>query len=194
MYITEEELGQIFPKCPAAKRGAYAEALSTAMDEGDIGTVTRAAAFLGQIGLESGQLRWWTEFERDSNPGFVEYERGRRKTILGNVNPGDGARYKGRGPIQLTGRNNYRAAGEALGLDLEGDPEQVATNPEVGFAVAVWYWNSRNLNDEADDIAAEGERAWKRITKAINGGYLGHAERTEFYHRALEVLGASVWV
>lgn len=193
MLITAEELGFIMPKCPKAKLEVYAEALSGVMGEHEVSTVTRAAAFLGQIALESGQLRYWTELERRSNPGFKKYEQGRLKRILGNVHPGDGARYRGRGPIQLTGRNNYRAAGKWLDMDLEENPELVA-EPATGFAVAVWYWMSRDLNDEADKIAAEGVRAWKRITKKINGGYLGHDERTAFYHRALEVLGVPMWI
>jgi putative chitinase len=72
--------------------------------------------------------------------------------ILGNKKVGDGERYHGRGFIQLTGRDNYRMAGEALGLDLLNNPE-LAAKPEVASKIAIWYWNSRvkpnvqNFND-----------------------------------------------
>jgi putative chitinase len=101
---------------------------------------------------------------------------------LGNTQPGDGKRYKGRGPIQLTGRNNYRKAGAALHLDLESKPE-LAAQPDVGYRVAGWFWKTHGLNELAD----KGE--FVQITKRVNGGTHGLARREEFYKRAKEVLG-----
>ena len=100
---------------------------------------------------------------------------------LGNTQPGDGMRFKGRGPIQLTGRANYRAAGKALGLDLEHNPKQAAS-PEVGFRTAAWFWNSRNLNS----LRTQGD--FRGITKRVNGGYNGLADREAYYKRALNAL------
>jgi putative chitinase len=100
---------------------------------------------------------------------------------LGNTQPGDGKRYKGRGPIQLTGRSNYRAAGAALGLDLEENPVQAST-PAAGFRVAAWYWSSRNINEPAD------RSDFETVTRRINGGLNGYADRTRYYSRALELL------
>jgi predicted chitinase len=102
---------------------------------------------------------------------------------LGNTQPGDGRRYKGRGPIQITGRANYRAAGKALGLPLEQNPK-LAENPEVGFRLAAWYWKSRGLNKYADG----SQSGFDKITKRINGGYNGKADRDQFYRKALKEL------
>jgi len=155
----------------------YALELSRAMAAAQINTVTRAAMFLGQLALESGELRYMEEIEDGS-----AYEG---RDDLGNVEDGDGQRYKGRGPIQLTGRDNYHAAGRALSLPLEGHPEMVAT-AAVGFRVAAWYWTSRDLNTVADALD------FRAVTKAINGGYSHHDRREGYYHRALEVLGQFV--
>jgi predicted chitinase len=158
---------------------AYAPHLARAMSAAGITTVTRAAAFLGQLAHESAELRYMEEIADGS-----AYE-GRAE--LGNVQPGDGKRFKGRGPIQLTGRNNYRAAGMALGLNLEREPH-LAAMPEVGFRVAAWYWSRYRLNDLADALDFRG------ITRAINGGYNGLEQRLGYYHRALEVLGRAAKV
>ncbi|MCY1077094.1 glycoside hydrolase family 19 protein [Archangium lansingense] len=91
--------------------------------------------------------------------------------------------YKGRGPIQLTGRNNYRAAGQALGIDLEGNPTRAA-DVDVGFRTAAWFWNSRSLNPLAD------QGNFREITRRINGGFNGLAAREAYYARAKQVLGA----
>lgn len=152
----------------------YAPLLAAAMREASINTVTRGAAFIGQLAHESGEFRYMEEIADGS-----AYEG---RLSLGNINPGDGRRYKGRGPIQITGRENYRKAGLALGIDLEASPN-LAALPEVGFRVAGWYWNSRGLNALADALD------YRAVTRAINGGYTGLAERVAYYNRALEVLG-----
>jgi predicted chitinase len=146
------------------------------MKEHDINTPKRQAAFLAQLAHESRELRYMEEIASGA-----AYE-GRKD--LGNTQPGDGKRYKGRGPIQLTGRANYRAAGKALGLDLEEHPEKAAT-PDLGCRVAGWFWTTRGLNALAD----RGD--FKQITRRINGGYHGLANRQRYYQRALEVLKAA---
>jgi putative chitinase len=128
---------------------------------------------VAQLAHESGGFKFFEELASGA-----DYE-GRRD--LGNVNPGDGVRFKGRGPIQLTGRANYRAAGQALGLDLERNPE-LAARPDVGFRVAAWYWQSRNISEAAN----AGD--FNRVTKLVNGGYNGLADRERYYQRALSAL------
>lgn len=129
---------------------------------GILDTGLRLAHFMGQCAHESGGFRYMEEIASGQ-----AYE-GRKD--LGNVVPGDGRRYKGRGPIQLTGRANYRAFSREVGIDFESHPEIVAF-PSIGLMAAVRYWNSRNLNTlaDADDLVG--------VTRKINGGTNGLEDR-----------------
>lgn len=171
--VTLQQLRAIMPQLSQAKAEQYLPHLNRAMAEANINTRERKAAFLAQLAHESGQFRYFEELASGR-----AYE-GRRD--LGNTQPGDGVRYKGRGPIQITGRANYRAAGRALGIDLENNPRRAA-DPDVGFRVAAWFWNSRNLNSLAD------AGNFREITRRINGGFNGLADRQAYHRRALEVL------
>ncbi len=173
--ISAAQLRAIMPNLSAADADRYLPYLNAAMAEGHINSPRRQAAFLAQLAHESGQLRYFEEIASGA-----AYE-GRRD--LGNTQPGDGVRFKGRGPIQLTGRSNYAAAGAALGLDLINHPE-IAATPAVGFRIAQWFWNSRNLNSYAD------AGNFDAITLRVNGGYNGKASRDAYYARARQVLGA----
>ncbi len=173
--VSTAQLRAIIPTLSQARAERLLPYLNKAMVEGGITTPKRKAAFLAQLAHESVGL---TAFEEYASGAAYE---GRK--VLGNIYPGDGVRYKGRGPIQLTGRSNYRAAGRALGIDLEGNPKRAA-DIDVGFRVAVWFWNSRNLNAYAD------ARNFDTITYRINGGYNGKASRDTYYARARSVLGA----
>lgn len=173
--ISVEQLRRIMPNLSLPRARQYLPFLNSAMNEGGITTPKRRAAFLAQVAHESGQLRFFEEIASGA-----QYEG---RLDLGNVRPGDGRRYKGRGPIQLTGRTNYRAAGRALGIDLEGNPRRAA-DPDVGFRVAAWYWRTRGLNALAD----QGD--FRTITERINGGTRGLADRQRFWERAKAVLGA----
>lgn len=172
-------MAQIFPRLPRSKAAAYLPHFRAACEEAGISTRARLAAFAAQLGHESGDLRFWEEL----GDYCVAYDTGRLAERLGNTPEadGDGCRYKGRGPIQLTGLANYRAAGRALGIDLEALPELAGT-PGVGFRVAAWYWTSRGLNALAD----RGD--FDSITRRINGGLNGKADRDRRHALALEVL------
>lgn len=142
-------------------------------------TEDRIAMWVAQIGHESGGLRYMEELADGS-----EYEG---RTDLGNNQQGDGPRYKGRGPIQVTGRANYTALSEwAYKLGYVPTPTYFVDNPEElasdehGFNGVTWYWTTqRPMNDAAD--AKDLERA----TRYVNGGLNGLASRQEFYNGAL---------
>jgi predicted chitinase len=172
--ITAAQLKAIMPNC---KHPEYLDNINAALVEGSINTCLRQAAFLAQLAHESGQLVYMEELASGA-----AYE-GRKD--LGNTQVGDGKRFKGRGPIQLTGRANYRAAGQALGIDLEANPEQVKT-PDVGFRTSVWFWTTHKLNDLADQGTLT---SFRQITKKINGGTNGQADREQFWDKAKNVLG-----
>lgn len=163
---------------PLARAQKWAPALTLAMEAGQINTRLRIAAFLAQIGHESGSLYYVKELGGSSY--FAKYD-GRKD--LGNTEPGDGARFAGRGLIQVTGRNNYGRASKALFGDdrLLKNPE-LLEQPEWAAKSAVWYWTTRNLNALADGGQITD------ITRAINGGINGLEDRKARYHYALKVL------
>lgn len=171
--VTDDELRRIMPNCPAARRTDYLPFIQQAMQEFLITSYWREAAFLAQLAHESGELRYMEEIASGS-----AYE-GRRD--LGNTQPGDGKRYKGRGPIQLTGRANYKKYGDLLGLDLVNNPTIAATK-EVGFRIAGQFWKLNGLNELAD------QQKFETITRRINGGLNGQPDRVKYYNRAKQVL------
>lgn len=202
--VTDSELGQIMPNLPADKRALYIAPLQAAMNEFGINTYLREAAFLAQLAHESMELKAWSENLNYSAQGLLKvfpkyfktsalanaYARQPQKIAsrvyasrMGNGDEasGEGWKYRGRGPIQLTGKSNYTAYGQTLSLDLVGNPDSVAT-PEVGFRVAAAFWNSNGLNALADRQDFVG------ITRKINGGTNGLDDRTRFYNRAKQVL------
>ena len=122
------------------------------------------AAFLGQCAHESAKFTTTKEFADGS-----QYE-GRKD--LGNVKPGDGVRYKGRGFIQITGRANYTAAAKDLGIDLVNHPE-LAEKPDVAAKVSLWYWKTR-VQPKISNFANT-----KAVTKKVNGGVNGLQDRTK---------------
>jgi putative chitinase len=171
--LTAKQLQAIMPHMPDERVKKFLDPLNDTMREYHIDTPLRRAAFLAQLAHESGEFKYMEEIASG------EAYEGRKD--LGNTQPGDGKRYKGRGPIQLTGRSNYRKAGKALGLDLEGHPE-LAAEPKNGCLIAGWFWDTRKLNDLAD------KKDFTTITKRVNGGLRGLENREKFYKKALEVL------
>lgn len=171
--VTPEQLQKIVPGLTAERAAEVAPHLNRAMAEAGIDNPQRKAAFVAQLAHESGGFKYMEEIASGR-----AYE-GRRD--LGNTQPGDGERFKGRGFIQVTGRANYAAASKALGEDFVNHPERAGTL-ENAARVAAWYWNSRGLNEKADRGDFDG------ITKSINGGYNGKADRDHYYSRALDAL------
>ena len=170
--ITPAILQQIMPTLRTDKAVQLVPHLSLAMERYNILGTLRESAFLAQLAHESGGLHYWEEIASGA-----AYEG---RVDLGNTRPGDGRKYKGRGPIQLTGRANYRRAGVMLGLNLEDYPDQVTTHA-IGCLVAAWFWADKKLNELADEGT---EDAFRRITRRVNGGYNGWQDRLTYYKRA----------
>jgi len=172
--VLESELRKIMPM--AGKRiPIFLEPLNLAMEEFEINNILRQAAFLAQIAHESGELKYVKELASGE-----AYDTGRLAAKLGNTPDadGDGQKYKGRGLIQLTGRNNYRDCGIALGLDLLSEPE-LLEQPINACRSAGWFWKSHGLNELAD------VPDFIQITKIINGGFNGWEHRQAYYAIAL---------
>lgn len=176
MPVNAQQLLQILPNA-GAKAGVFAPALNTAMGRYQIVGLQRVAAFIAQIGHESGHLRYVRELWGPT-PVQARYE-GRED--LGNTQQGDGFKFRGRGLIQITGRANYAECGEALGLDLISQPE-LLEQPEWAAKSAAWFWSTRGLNTLAD----AGD--FERITRRINGGLNGLADRLALWEKARAVL------
>jgi predicted chitinase len=182
--LTDDSLKQIMPNLSDAKRSAYVPHLQSAMKEFEIVSPLREAAFLAQIAHESGEFRWMEEIWGPTATQKRYEPPTELAAQLGNTELGDGKRFKGRGPIQITGRDNYRRFGDLLGLDLVSNPEAAAA-PEVGFRIAGLYWKRRGLNELAD----VGD--FEKITRRINGGLNGQSDRLKYYARAKEVFGVA---
>lgn len=171
--VTPEQLQRAIPYS-GARAHSFAAPLTAAMLEFGIDTPLRQAAFLAQVAHESGSLRYTLEIAS----GDAYEGRG----DLGNLQPGDGRRFKGRGLLQITGRANYARCGTGLGLDLLRSPE-LLESPAGACRSAGWYWKVRNLNQYAD------RDAFGSLTKAINGGYNGLDERCAAWCAARKALG-----
>ena len=182
--LTTEQLQAIMPLLPAAKRATLFPFLTAAVNEFGIDQPARTAAFLAQLAHESAQFRFMEEIWGPTAAQRRYEPPGKLAGDLGNTDAGDGRRFKGRGPIQITGRANYRRFGDLLGLDLVSGPEQAAL-PDVAFRIAGLYWSKKGLNELADRVTAE---AFREITRRINGGFNGLVERERFYETAKAVL------
>lgn len=183
---------------------SWLEPLTAAFTRFEINTPERQAAFIGQCAHESANFKtlqenlnysakglnatWPSRFpsEAEAQPYHRQPEKIANKVYsgrMGNLEEGDGWKYRGRGLIQLTGKDNYRLASDALGVDFIADPDLVLTK-EYAALTAAWYWNKRGLNKEADAKDFTG------MTKKINGGVIGLADRVAHINTALGVLTA----
>lgn len=168
-------LAQLLKIMPYAHDRApdFLDSLNATMDEFEINTPARQAAFLSQIGHESGQLRYVRELASGA-----AYEG---RVDLGNSEPGDGERFRGRGLIQITGRRNYIACGTALDVDCIEQPELLEL-PNNACRSAGWFWQTHGLNglaDAGDQVA---------VTRRVNGGTNGLADRLALFAVAERVL------
>lgn len=174
-------LRAIAPRIGGAKGQKQAEiidavgaVLADTLAKYEINSDLRVAHFLAQAAHECDGFCTTQEYASGA-----AYE-GRKD--LGNTQPGDGKRYKGRGLFQLTGRANYKKFGERMDLDLENDPE-IGAEPATSLAIACEYWKDKKLNEFADDDDIE------TITRKINGGLNGLDDRENYLEKAKKVLG-----
>ena len=186
--ITEEQLKKIYKNCKPDKLKFYCEAFNKVFPQFNINTPKRIAAFLGQVAVESGELRYDKELPSKWNkknpkdpkePTGTLYE-GRKN--LGNVQAGDGPKFIGRGVLQLTGRANYADYSKKLGIDLIANPDLAAT-PEISVKIACQYFKDRGLLALAD--------AWNldEITRRVNGNAKLHLkERIAYSEVARNIL------
>lgn len=181
--LTQEQFRKIFPRCAASRVAQYLNFLNAAMRECGIVSRRRAAAFCAQVGHESMDFKYMEEIASGA-----AYE-GRRD--LGNTQPGDGRRFKGRGPIQTTGRTNYTQAARALDLPLLDEPQLLA-QPQHGFRASAFWWKANKCNALADQLTGVGDardlQRFDKITRRVNGGYNHREERQRRYVAALRVL------
>lgn len=209
--LTEDQLLACLPRVPDVE--IWTAALNEAMTRFDITTIERIAAFLAQVGHESGDCRRLVE-SLDYSPGRLTAVWPRRFPTLqhaapyahqperlanlvyanrlgnGPVTSGDGWHFRGRGLMQITGRGNYRSTGLALGLDFEFHPELLET-PLPAALAAAQFWASRGLNELADNrVNDDDDEDFVRICIAINGGRTGLAERRANWARTKAALAA----
>jgi putative chitinase len=182
--------------------GKWLEPLQETFEKYQINTPKRQACFIGQCMHESGGFKFLKENLNYSAKALMatwpsrfpdmdmaeKYERQPEKIAnkvysgrMGNTEDGDGAKYIGRGLIQLTGKDNYKAFGEAIGEDLVANP-QLVEQPRYAALSAGWFWNKRGLNALADDMDIT------TLTVRINGGKIGIEDRIAKINKALDIL------
>ena len=202
MAVTLEQLDSFFENTDTELLETLVDPLNAALDRYEINTPERVAMFMAQVGHESGGLKRREEnlnysaqrltqvfpkYFRDVDPN--DYARNPEKIanrVYGNrmgngdEDSGDGYRYRGRGFIQLTGKNNYTAFANAMGMTLDEAVDYLSTAEGAAMSAA-WFWDMRNLNADADrgDVVT--------VTKKINGGTIGLHERQALYKEALGI-------
>ena len=206
--LTAGQFADLFPRC--SDPDGWVDAMNEVFPKYEINTNRRVAAFLAQCGHESGGWRTFSEnlnysakaldavfgkYFKRAGRDAEDYARQPEKIANvvyanrmdnGDTASGDGWRYRGRGPIQLTGKHNYAKFSDDMDVDAVNNPDMVSEDKEVALLSAIWYWNSNKLNRYADsgDI--------KTLTKRINGGYIGLEDRIHHWEMCLEALGEDV--
>lgn len=185
--ITVSQLATVCQAAPRKRLEAVAVPLNLALMLADATATLRASMFLAQIAHESAEFRYLEEIASGS-----AYEG---RADLGNTQPGDGVRFKGRGWFQLTGRRNYGRAQAALGIPLVEHPE-LAAHPENAAKVAAWYWrNAEDRKRQVHDLNVFADaRDVRGCTLIVNGGVNGLDQRQAYYARALTATAAPLAV
>jgi putative chitinase len=200
--ITKEQLQSFFEDTKENIIDSFVDPLNKAMEHFEINTTNRIAMFIAQVGHESAGLtatkenlnykaatlsKVFPKYFRDKNTEEYEHNPEKIANLVysnrmgnGDEDSGDGYKYRGRGLIQLTGHDNYKHFADNMGISLDEAVSYLET--EEGAAMsAAWFWNSRHLNEVADNGNVI------KATKLINGGTIGLEERTALYEEALKV-------
>lgn len=175
--LSEAQIRAMMPLA-GGRLDAHLPYINPALAEGRIDTPKRIAAFMTQLAHESGEYRYMEEIADGR-----AYET---RIDLGNTPDydGDGPRYKGHGPIQITGQDAHRRCGQALGLDLIKDPLLI-TLPQHATRSAVWFWN-----DKVGGLSVLADHDWIiTISRFVNGGYNGLQDRLKYWKRNREIMG-----
>jgi len=204
--ITVEQFHKLFPNCVDPQ--GWVTAMESVLPSHGINTPDRIASFLAQCGHESGG---WTKFEENLNYGapgllsiFKKYfpnetvanQYARKPEMIANrvyagrmgngvPESGDGWKYRGRGPIQITGKSNITAFAKKLVPDWQkviDNPALISSDKNISLLSAIWFWDTNNLNKYADAKDIKG------MTRVINGGYNGLDERIKLYNEAIHLL------
>jgi len=174
MTITTE---QLYEACKGnvtrIKLQLYTPILNKYMIMYNITTTQRMSMFIANLLVESGRFNYVKELANG-----LAYEH---RKDLGNINDGDGVKYKGRGLIQITGRNNYTLLTKDFKVDFITHPE-LLEQPEYAVRSACWYWSTHKLNEIADTLN------FKQTVKLINGGLNGYDVRLNYYNQLIKVL------
>ena len=186
------------------------QALVDVLPKYNINTIDRVAAFMAECSHESGNF---TVLEENLNYSWQQlrkvfpryfptdalaqqyhrqpekianrvYDDANRQSKLGNTQPGDGWKYRGRGVIQLTGKNNYTAFAASIGQTLDQTVEYLKTK-DGALESACWFWNNRKINPVADTKNIDA------VSKLVNGGDIGLAERRDLYNKSVKILNES---
>ncbi|MGM3162712.1 glycoside hydrolase family 19 protein [Dickeya undicola] len=204
--ISQEKLKKVMTAASTDDLALFQPALQQECNAAEINTPLRFAHFVAQIAHESNELRARVENLNYSAKGlrsvFGRYfttdemaaQCERKPESIANIvyanrlgngatETGDGWKYRGRGLIQLTGRDNYHICGSAIGQDLVTNPDLISQNPSVSVAAAIWFWKKNGLNALADQDDING------ITRRINGGLNGLADRKDYLAKAKRAFG-----
>jgi putative chitinase len=173
MRLDYDTLRKCLPYAKPDNLKLYLDPLNETFEKFEINTPERISAFIAQIAHESGSFRYTEEIASGE-----QYEG---RVDLGNIHPGDGMKYKGRGLIQITGYANYKAVSDALHYDFVSKPQDLE-KPTAAAMSAGWFWKKHGLNELADG----GQ--FTLITRRINGGLNGFEQRAKFWMRCKDVL------
>ena len=174
--ITPQKAAQILSPCSEKDCETYLPGILEALQQFEILDKQVLIAMLATVRVETGGFKPVHEYG-----GEKYWQRYEGRKDLGNVNPGDGVKYHGRGYIQVTGRANYRDFGKKLGVDLEGQPD-LAMEPKISALVLTKYFASRGV------VGAARNEDWRKVRKLVNGGDNGWDEFIKYVKRAKSVI------